>query len=298
MPEGVISYPKIRALHYIEHLLKPDTHVVIQEKLDGSNVGIRNVNGELVIQSRTTVIDQSNPGMFRPVVEWANQHPHLATLSKDAALYGEMAVNQGKIKYDEKVPFVLFDVLDLMTNQFDDPTWWANELNVPVVTTLYRGPWGDMAFSEQSLRSSIGENQEGFVIKAYDITERWENPETGATGEVHHPLLGGKIVRDDFKEIKVSQTTMKDSKERGIEAIADMLVTDARVRKATQRVLEEGGDHTKGHLVIGKVAKDAHDEDEALVKDQLFKAYWPQINRLIAQRTLELHPSVVRELAA
>lgn len=302
----VISYPKISALSYIEKFLHPTTTVVVQEKLDGSNVGIRRVDGQLVLQSRTTIINPAAPGMFAPFVTWALANEQLSQLREGVVLYGEFVNNQGKIRYAEKQPFVLFDVFHLPAGQDiygfyaapnDLPRFAAN-FELALVPTIYSGSWGDLPTPLDALVANMTDKQEGVVVKAYHASRRWENPDTGASGVNYLPILAGKVVRDAFKETSTPRTALRGQADTALDSIAEALVTPARVRKAVLRVVENGGDAERAHTAIPFVSKDAHDEDVDLIKEMLFKAYWKPIGNRIARRTVDLHPAALQELAA
>lgn len=307
-----LEYVKIRNISYVEKDIPRDAQVEVQVKYDGSNVAVRKHEGSLILQSRTQFIDIQAPGMFKPFVDWVSEHVEQlnANLIDGAIAYGEMLSNQGKIKYPQKVPFVLFDFglikkhpnpnhpqpdsFDARYMSFFPPfDNDAARFGSSVVDTWWRGAYKDLPL--ETLKARLTDEHEGFVIKAYDVTTRWQNPETGESGEHFYPLLAGKVVREDYQELKTGKTAMKKVDDPLAE-IADRVVTLPRVRKAVMRVLEEGGDYTKPHLVISKVAKDTHDENADDVKEWLWKAYWPKMHSLFAKKALELHAQVLDEM--
>jgi hypothetical protein len=312
---GVLEYPKIRALHYIEGDLSPEQHVVVQEKLDGSNVSILVRDGQFVLQSRTTIIDPTNPGMFKPFVTYVEQNKDaLSTYLKEGdAIYGEMVQNQGKIQYPITQAFAIFDIGHVSpepvpgrradASSFDAhyiPYSYQiiNELAVHIGATaaqlLWAGAWRDFPRDAKISEWINSEKSEGIVIKAYDVDMQWMDDDGTIKGH-YFPILGGKVVRDDFRELA---TPLKNPKRSNVplEFIAQSLVTQARVDKATRRVQENGGDWTKADQVIKAVLKDAHDEDESYIKDMMFKALWGKMGADVAKKVLELHPASVEAL--
>lgn len=287
----VITYPKIVALSKIEPFFE-GTRVRIEEKIDGSNVGIRYQNGELILQSRTTIIDQSAPTIFAKVVAWAQQHEPLTWIGPHTILYGEM-VGHGKIRYPDTAPFILFDVKEHAQEKSE--TYWcpvvntARTLDIPYVEPLYEGPYRGLEHAQSLIgpsRYNPTVTMEGVVVKAYDVPMWYENAK-GERIEWTEPLLCGKVVREDYKEVKAPKTSTANQDDPH-SAIVAAVVTPARIEKAKQRLQEEGRyDPLKPQLLIPIVAKDVHDEEKELVRDMLFKAYWKAINRRIAQHVIE-----------
>src|SRR5688500_16337482 len=112
----VIKYPSVEALtKVVQFFDEQQPWVRIEEKIDGSNVAIRLVDGQLVLQSRTQIIDQSTPGMFKKFVDWAVAN--VGIFEPDFIYYGEM-VGNGKLRYPDAPPFLLFDVFDSLTGEW------------------------------------------------------------------------------------------------------------------------------------------------------------------------------------
>lgn len=300
---GCWEYPKVQQLARVTKYFAPTTPVVVQEKLDGSNVSFYFEKDTSFLQSRTVRIDPEKPGMFAPFVAWFKEHEDalLNYFGEGVIVYGEMVNNQGKIKYEKTSPFVPFDVVRLNpqrvvakdgivhTNQnisvipgeFDLVPW--SQWGVEPVSTWYRGPMGELNVEEMNAR--IGPGVEGCVVKAYDVVGFWSDPETGDNGSWREAIVGGKVVREDFKELRTSVTSPKRMDDPLV-GLADYVVTRARVDKAIAFLTEQKGMPPKPHEVISRVAKDVHDEAEQEVKDFLFRAYWPKANGPIAKKVL------------
>lgn len=283
----VIEYPKIRDIAYVKPFLEGQ-HVVVQEKLDGSNVAIRRVGKELVVQSRNTILERNNPkGLFRDLLLWVDENEtNLLGLQDNVILYGETLHNGNKTRYGSKVAFLLFDAYNFEFKYFMDTLFFATQFNLRTVPTLYRGTFKD-DLSILIGRSRIDDEteMEGIVIKAYNIDTWHFDKETGE--QVRHltPFVGGKIVREAFKE-RMTQRTAPDKVADPIALIAETFATDARYEKMLQKLRDQGVVDPALHQVIASATKDIHDEEEEEIKNMLFKAYWKPIASKIAQRVL------------
>jgi hypothetical protein len=284
----VIKYPSVEALSKVVQFFdESKPWVRIEEKIDGSNVSIRFDDGQLVLQSRTQIIDQSAPTMFKKFVDWA-----VANVDKfdhDRIYYGEM-VGNGKLRYPDAPPFLLFDVYHRKHDEWvmllDGHEW----LGIPVVKALYEGPWQ----SYEHVQSFMGKSSyadveaEGVVVKAFNVPCWYINRASGERVDYIDKMLAGKLVRESYQETKAPKTKL-DSQPDPLYAIAEALVTEARIQKAAQRLQEEGRyDPSKPHTLIPIVAQDVAKEDFEYVKELLFSAYWKPLSRNIAKVVVNL----------
>jgi len=127
-------------------------HLVVEEKLDGANAGLRfGPGGELLLQSRghflTGGYRERHFDLFK---QWATTHaPALrAVLGDRYALYGEWLYAKHTIYYD-RLPhyFLEFDVLDLRDDRFlSTPARRELLAGLPVVPVpvLREGPADDL----------------------------------------------------------------------------------------------------------------------------------------------------------
>jgi ATP-dependent RNA circularization protein (DNA/RNA ligase family) len=283
-----IEFPKSIALTKVEEFLQ-NAHVVIEEKVDGSNVGITRVGDELYCQSRNQLLTKENAGMFSKFLAWVDEHRLYLRMGMNDGdtLYGEM-VGNGKIRYKNVEPFLLFNVRDNEDNWFpasDMPDW------LPKVPLLYTGVFRGL----EHARSYIGQSQldpsvemEGVVVKATNVLCNYTRASDSVVVEYSEPLLVAKIVREEFKEARAPKTSLEGVPDP-LDKIAEAVVTSARVRKAVQKLQENGTyDPKKPHTLIPIVAKDVYDEDQDMVRDLLFSAYWKKINSKIAARVIQL----------
>ena len=286
------KYPKIERYDKVEQYLKEQDTILVQEKVDGSNVSFYYQEGSLVFQSRNTVIDPNSPGMFQPFIEWVTQLDKFGFLSwmedGELILYGEMMGN-GKIKYESWYPFLGFDVYNRYTQAFDPSPhlFFERTRLIPYIEPLYVGePLPKDSLVSYLNTHTFGEKSEGIVIKGYNVHGRYaKGPDE--YGEFVEPLMGGKIVHDDYAELKKGKTSIRDASDP-ITKIMESVVTEARVAKARQRMYEKGNMSPQPHELIKLVATDVMEEEREYIKDQLFKANGKALSSALAQQVLAL----------
>jgi ATP-dependent RNA circularization protein (DNA/RNA ligase family) len=96
--------------------------VVIEEKLDGANLGISvSSEGELVVQNRGSYIERPAPSQFQPLWGWleARSDRLVAGLGRNLILFGEWCYAVHSIRYD-RLPdwFIGFDIYDRAAGRF------------------------------------------------------------------------------------------------------------------------------------------------------------------------------------
>lgn len=168
-PRGDKVLPRVEA----ERLLSQD--VIVEEKLDGANLGIslRN-NGSLVFQNRGQYLPEPFTGQFSRLNGWASQHGEkLKTLLMPGIiLFGEWVAARHSIAYGHLPDwFVAFDVHDSAEGGF----WttarrdaFADKIGVSAVPCLFRGRTHltDLQALAARSRSAFGSTAlEGLVIR-------------------------------------------------------------------------------------------------------------------------------------
>ena len=135
---------KVLSSHEALRLLKGE--VIVEEKLDGANIGIScHENGGLKAQNRGQYLDLPSKGQFSRLHDWMYAHTNdiLKVLSPNLILFGEWCSARHSITYD-KLPdwFLLFDVYDRSACKF----WSVNRRNalgnaasLKIVPTLFTG---------------------------------------------------------------------------------------------------------------------------------------------------------------
>ncbi|MEW5848374.1 MAG: RNA ligase family protein [Myxococcota bacterium] len=138
-------------------------HLVVEEKLDGANVGVGfNAQGQLVLQSRGHFLGGGGrERQFDLLKTWATVHQArlFQVLGSRHLMYGEWLYAKHTVFYDELPHYFLeFDVLDKETGTFlSTPARRALLRGVPVtsVPVLHEGT----VRSEKALRALVGRSR-------------------------------------------------------------------------------------------------------------------------------------------
>jgi hypothetical protein len=258
-------------------------NVYVQEKIDGSQFSFGLINGEVLIKSKgANIVPDAPPTMFKTAVETVLRLHAEGLLTPEWTYRGEV-LNHPKhnvLAYD-RVPdgnIILFDISDDYES-FLPPTavhCQAGRLGLEAVPTFF---YGKVTSSEQVLefldKVSVlgGQKIEGVVIKNYF--------RHGIDGK----QLMGKYVSEAFKEVHTGEWKKANPTRNDIiDAIAGDLRTPARWAKAVQH-LRDRGELTESPKDIGSLIKEVIDdvktEEEAAIKERLFKYAWKIIGRVI-----------------
>ena len=100
----------------------PFRPAIVEEKVDGANLGIRIIDGEILVQNRSHYISSAEHPQFHRIQPWIEEHR--STLegilgSENLILYGEWCVARHSILYD-RLPdiFVAYDLYDIDVGRF------------------------------------------------------------------------------------------------------------------------------------------------------------------------------------
>jgi hypothetical protein len=290
---NLASYPSIYNLGHaaIADLLQSE--VIVEEKIDGSQISFGVRDGHLAMRSKGAEINVLAPeGMFAAGVETAKAL-HAAGKLRDGWTYrGEYLAKpkHNVLNYDRapKDHIILFDI-NPGPEQYlpsDEKREVAAGLGLECVPQLFRGVIEDPA-SLRALLDSMsclgGQKIEGVVIKpaTYDLFGRDKK------------CLFGKFVSEAFKETH-ARTWTKEHKTPGgkdiIATVGDRLTTQARWQKALIH-LEEA--NALAHapqdipLLLKEVPPDVLKECEDEIKQELFDWAWPQIRRMVTRGLAE-----------
>lgn len=134
-------------------------HLVVEEKIDGANAGVRFVNGRLQLQSRGHALTGgARERHFNLFKQWASCHKAALReiLGHRYVMYGEWLYARHTVFYDQLPHYFLeFDLLDLETDRFlDTPSRQALLAGSPVVSVpvLAARPFTSLA----TLRALVG----------------------------------------------------------------------------------------------------------------------------------------------
>ena len=260
------SSPKVFGHRLVSEVL--DGHVIIQEKIDGSQISFGVYEGELSVRSRNMQLDLEDAGMFKLAVdhiEGITQRMLENTTYRGEYLskpkHNTLCYNRTPSGY-----IVLFDIDTGNTNyltqtQVKGGAEWLMLEHAPV---LWEGDGKevtiDMLKGLLTTESILGGvNIEGVVIKNYDKY-------------IKDKVMMAKYVSSDFQE-----KHGKDWKQRNpgaIEYVVGHFNKEAIFQKAVQH-LEEAGELDHEPKDIGKLMKELNQDIEREhaeeIKEMLYK---------------------------
>jgi hypothetical protein len=279
-PQHLHSYPKIYAIGHSAIKDIFEDHVIVQEKVDGSQFSFGvTMQGELVCRSKGKQLLLDAPEkLFVKAVAAVREIQHFLT---PGFIYrGEYLATpkHNTLSYNRtpKKHIILFDV-SIGVEEYASSVFVEREalrLGLECVPLLYEGKVTDFEMFNSFLeRESVlgGCKVEGIVVKNYSKF----TPEKKA--------MMGKYVSEAFKEKHT-----KDWKERNptrkdvISLLVEEYTTQARYHKAVQHLRDDGrleGSPKDIGLLIREVPADILREDEQEIKDRLFKFFWKDIER-------------------
>lgn len=160
----------------VDQLLSRD--VVVEEKLDGANLGLSvGADGQLQVQNRGQYLAPPFYGQFSRLASWLPLHGENITeaLGHNLILFGEWCAARHSLGYD-KLPdwFMAFDIYDRTSQRF-----WSTvrrnrlvaQLGLALVPTIFRG---SITFPELKQRLTTGATSlgtgpaEGLIIRRED----------------------------------------------------------------------------------------------------------------------------------
>lgn len=281
--EPIATYGSIRsgANHdLLEH------EVVIQEKVDGSQISFGRVRNEVIIRSKGQIIDQDNPGSFSKAVEAIRSVAH--TLLDNVVYRGEYLRSEkhNVLKYGRipKNHIVIFDIgwryPDGQIGYYLPVTWEMGSMTEATMRFFEAAPTlaiGKFDYSGLSSRVEDllqkesflgGPKIEGVVIKNY-----------GNRDQSSRPYMA-KIVSSEFKEMHTGKARVPKVRENVIQQLCGQLTTEARWRKAIQRGKDEGiitGTPKDIGYLVRSVQEDVLDECIDHITETLVEWARPQI---------------------
>lgn len=196
---GLMPVYDIEGLRKYKSLFEPGEAVWISEKIHGQNARFVHDGERLHIGSRTKFKKVDSAATWARVAERYELASKLAAYP-GIAIYGETYGNNADMPYGVKRPegdrLVLFDALDTKTRRWfdvDEFLAFAVSLGLPVVPTLYRGPWDSALISLAEGKTTMPDAdhvREGIVVKP--VRERFDK----RVGRVFLKLAGeGYLLR-------------------------------------------------------------------------------------------------------
>lgn len=251
--------------------------VEVTEKIDGSQLGLGKINGELFVRSKGKEQDLDNPDMmFEKAVEYIKSIED--RLPDNMTFYGEY-LNKPKhniLAYD-RVPkngIALFGVYDSVTREhfgMDVISDWAAKLDVETVPLLFKGETNAQAVLDMVDKTDSflgGQKIEGVVVKRYTP---WM-----FMGNIPLTVMSGKYVSEKFKEVHVRDWKKEHTGKGKLEVAISQYKSEARWNKAIQH-LREDGELTGSPSDIGRLIKEVRFditlEEKENIKEELWKIY-------------------------
>lgn len=279
------SMPKVWALGSAplftteEHRSFLDGDVMVQEKVDGSQISFGLVKGQLRVRSKNQDITRQTDGsMFAPAVR--HLHDVASWLIPNAIYRGEcLAKRKHNVLTYDRMPdghVALFEVtpnvpMELTATERDVLIRQeAEALGLSATPLLHHGPVTNELRDElMGLESFLGGCRlEGIVLKRYDMRTRLGQP------------VFQKIVAAEFKE--QHKQTWGGGPSRGdfLQAMGEEFRTPARFRKSVQR-MKEAGLWTGTASDIGWLMKDLSIDFEAEHAEQLGQRMWTEFRKQV-----------------
>lgn len=260
-----------------------DGHVIVEEKIDGSQFSFALIDGELHCRSKRQPLYIDNPEkMFARGLEFVASIKDKLTPNWVYRCEYMQRPKHNVLAYD-RIPtnhLMLFDIDAGLQNYLPHimKTNEAKRIGIEPVPLIYEGIAPDFDVMKSWLdKVSVlgGAKIEGFVIKNYNVF----------TSEKKIAL--GKFVSEHFKEVhaktwKSDRPTRKDT----IAILTDKYRTQPRWEKAIQH-LRDDGSLTETPKDIGALIKevqtDIYKECEEEIKEFLFAHFWPQLKRSLVR---------------
>jgi hypothetical protein len=255
-----------------------DGEIVIQEKVDGSQISFGVFDGALCMRSKGVELFSGQNGMFQAGMDVIDRIAH--QLIPNATYRGEYLrkPKHNTIVYG-RVPLnniILFDV-DLGDQDYVPAIEIAEEamrLGLEAVPVLYTGTidsWERLKVLLDTDSCLENAKIEGFVAKNYKLF--------GSDKKV----LMAKYVSEAFKEKHSKEWKEANPKSKNVvETLIEELAVTTRWNKSLQH-LRDDGQLEESPRDIGKliaaISKDVHDDEEEYIKERLFKAFWKEISR-------------------
>lgn len=273
-----------------------DGTVVVQEKVDGSQFSFTRRGSAIIYRSRNQEVDPLNAGMFARGIE--AMQDILPDLTDGWTYRGEylQKPRHNTLSY-ERVPLrhvIIFDIdrgdQDYLT--MEEVHNECERLGFEMVPHWFCYNTPDMEQVDEWLKvtSVLGGEREGVVFKNY------------AKIDLHSKkTLMGKYVSDSFKEThNKSWKDRNPGKSHVVTLIIESLRTEARWMKAVQHLREAGQLENSPRdigLLLKEVGTDILKDNEAEIKERLFKALWKDIQKGVTKGLPEWYKRLLAEEA-
>ena len=275
-----------------------DNPVIVQEKIDGSQISFGVLDGELSIRSRRQEIHIGEKSMFGLAIQYIQSIE--SELTPEYKYRGEFLAKpkHNTLCYD-RVPenhIILYDI-DKGDQDYMNSAELENEANriglecVPFLAHWVEKPTIEKLQEITNQKSILGNViMEGVVIKNYD---RYD--------EQTKKTLMGKYVSEAFREKHTGDWKKRNPGQIDvIMKIIEEYSTEARWMKAVQHLKEEGkikGEVQDIGILLKEVSVDILNEDGEQIKERLMKYFWKKIARGVTRGLPEWYKNYLMEEA-
>lgn len=285
-------YSKVWALGNTNTLKLFDDEVLVEEKIDGSQISFYKEDGQIFVRSHHCELYPQSLGMFEKA--YATIESISDRMQEGYIYYGEYIAKpkHNCLEYG-RVPNKNIIIFDIWLNNvgfmpYEKKECLARDLGLEVVPLVAQKKIESSEEINQLMEreSILGGKIEGLVFKNYSKCDMLGN------------TLMGKFVSESFKE-KNKTDWKKDNPKQGdiLINIATEYRSEARWEKAVQRFKEQGqllNDPKDIGLLIRSVPQDILEEDGDDIKEKLFKWAWPHIARLVTSGLAEWYKEKIK----
>lgn len=295
MTKHISSYPKLAQFEseFTDKFFALDGNILVQEKIDGSQISFMTKDGELYVRSKNVEIREGIAPMFDLAISKIESIRHLM---KEGYTYrGEyVAKPKHNIMQYERVPhnhIVLFDIQDASGKylHYKESQREAAQLAMESVVSYVLKTRDEVQLIIHRIpkqRSLLGGEAEGVVFKreAHDLLSPYDNK----------PVFI-KVVREDIKEINHRKN--KGFKRTDvIDEIIGKYKTDARWHKAVQHLKEQDkllGTMRDMPALMREVQVDVFEECGSDIKDMLLEFFRHNISSGLVRGLPEFYKPII-----
>lgn len=279
------SFPKIFAIGSRQTERLFSNEVEITEKIDGSQIAFGVIDGQLHIRSKGAPLYVDNPEkMFVKGIEIIKDRFDRGLLPDNFIYYGEYLkserhniIRYGRVPNNHIALFGLYSLERLFYFNHPHIREEAVRLELDVAPLIFQGKVNSIEELKDNINriSHFGKEKiEGFVVKNY-------NEQLLIGGQVI-PILMGKYVSEDFKEIHSREWKSENTSKGKWDIYKSQFKSNARWVKAIH-YLRDAGILTQSPKDIGGLIKhiqnDILEEESENIKQWLFNEFKGELLR-------------------
>lgn len=184
-----------------KNTIRPDDHVIVTEKIHGSQGRYFFREGRMYVGSRNTWKAASSPCVWRKALK---QHPWIEQYCRENegnVLYGEVVPTQRGYRYgceEDQTNFFVFDIRDGVTGKYLPKQVTMKTGGITRVPLVYEGVYGTFDLNDweagPSLVPGAKTQKEGIVITVTDPT-RWQR----GLGRIQLKKINNAFLEKDSK---------------------------------------------------------------------------------------------------